>query len=155
MASDSRESYQIPAAKTSHSQTAKRLSGRWPLLAAGDLACFLLFAAAGRASHDESVMGSFLLGPLQTAAPFLVTWVITAPLVGAYDARHTERPRGAVLRALLAWAVADPLGVLLRSLILQRPVQLSFIVVAFISNSLILSLWRLVYARFLVRRPAS
>lgn len=155
MTSDPKTSSSTSAVETPHPETTKRLSGRWPLLAAGDLVCFLLFAAAGRASHDESVMGPLFLGPLQTAAPFLAAWAIVAPLVGAYDARHTARPRGAVLRALLAWAVADPLGVLLRSLILQRPVQLSFILVAFVSNSLILSLWRLVYARFLARRPAS
>ena len=128
---------------------AERLSNRWPVLAAGDLVCFLLFAALGRASHEESVLGPFFLGPLQTAAPFLATWAVAAPLAGAYNAHHTARPRGAILRALLAWAVADPLGVLLRSLILQRPVQLSFIVVAFLSNAAILSVWRGLYARFL------
>jgi len=133
---------------------AERLSNRWPLLAAGDLVCFLLFAAAGRASHEESVLGSSLLGPLQTAAPFLVAWAMVAPLVGAYNARHTARPRGAILRALLAWAVADPLGVLLRSLILQRPVQISFILVAFLSNSVILTAWRWLYARFLAPRSS-
>lgn len=132
----------------------EQLSHRWPLLAVGDLVCFLLFAAAGRASHEESVLGPLFLGPLQTAAPFLAAWAVVAPLAGAYNRRHTSRSRGAILRALLAWAVADPLGVLLRSLVLQRPVQLSFIVVAFLSNAVILSAWRGLYVRFLAPRSS-
>ena len=50
-----------------------------PVLAAGDAAAIVVFAGIGRMNH-ASDDGSVLL----TALPFLVSWFLVAPLLGAY-----------------------------------------------------------------------
>ena len=55
------------------------------VLAAGDAAVFVLFAAIGRGSHDTDTGNA-----LTTAAPFLAAWAALAPPLGAYPARASR-----------------------------------------------------------------
>ena len=58
----------------------------------------------------------------------------------------------AVKWAWFTWAAAWPLGHFLRSMILQRPVMVSFALVTLGTNLLILGLWRAAYAWLAGRR---
>jgi hypothetical protein len=109
------------------------MSRRIPVLAlAADLVAVLVFAAVGRASHEES--GS-VLGLLGTAAPFVVGVVAAwaSPVVRA-------RPAGFTAGAVVV-AGAAGLGLLLRWAFTGR-LPLSFAVVAVVALAVLLLGWR-------------
>lgn len=113
------------------------------LLVAGDTGALLLFALLGRGSHGMSVAFSALNEVATTAAPFVMGWMLVAPLAGAYQTYPT---RSEFLgRSALAWVVACPIGLLLRSWWLSRPIPLSFALVTFVSALLILMVWRTLF----------
>lgn len=102
------------AARDNGKESAQEAAQRIALLAAGDAASLLLFAAIGRSSHAETLM---VLDVLSTAAPFLAAWAVAAPLAGAYgEAARGGDVRAALGAAVRAWAVAVPSGLALRSL---------------------------------------
>jgi len=115
-------------------------------LAAGDLLAFNLVTAIGLLSHSK-LTGLDALGEVVTvAAPFAIGWFLVAPLAGAFRADIAGRPGRILPRAALAWLIALPIGLLLWSLIRQRPVQPAFAVVTFFTNLLVLLGWRGVFA---------
>jgi hypothetical protein len=87
-----------------------------PVVAAGDLAALLAFAAVGRASHGEPMdVGAIV----DTAGPFVAAWFTAASALGGYSAEARPKagePGGAALSVAKLWAVAVPLGIVLRSL---------------------------------------
>jgi hypothetical protein len=116
------------------------------ILMAGDTLAFMLFAALGRASHSEAAGLAAILQVAETAAPFAIGWFAVAPFAGAYRGEVIEQPRRMLARSALAWLLAWPLGLLLRALIRQTAIPLSFAIVTLIINMLILLGWRGVYA---------
>ncbi|MCS7220278.1 MAG: DUF3054 domain-containing protein [Anaerolineae bacterium] len=117
------------------------------ILLIGDALALLLFAYLGRRAHgliDETWPA---IGVLITAAEFTLPWVIVAWLLGAY-------PRGEVLswsallgRALNAWLIAAPLGVLARAGVLgQAVIPVSFLIAALGFGGVILLSWRMAFA---------
>jgi hypothetical protein len=85
--------------------------------AAADAAAILLFTTLGLLSH-----GFEPIGYLRDAVPFLACWLAVGLALGLYR-------RGGWGRLLATWAVAIPLGVLLRALVLGRDLdgdQLAF-----------------------------
>jgi hypothetical protein len=122
------------------------------LLVAGDTLAFLVFATLGRRSHGQEAGLEALLATLGTAAPFVLGWLLVAPFVGAYRSTLWGRPAPMARRTALAWLGAWPLGLVLRALIVQRPIPLSFALVVGITNTLLLLGWRVVLA-LLTRRP--
>lgn len=106
---------------------------RIPALAfTADIVAVIVFAAVGRASHDES---ADVLGLLATAAPFGVG------VVAAW-ATPVVRARPAGLRAGLAVLLgAAAVGFLLRFAFLGR-LPLSFVLVATIALAALLLGWR-------------
>jgi hypothetical protein len=84
-----------------------------PAVAVGDAVALMTFAAIGRGNHASSD-GSVLL----TAFPFLLSWFLCAPVLGAY--RSSPSLKQAVTTALPAWALSVPLGCLLRGLLQDR-----------------------------------
>lgn len=98
----------------------------------------LLFAALGRASHDE---GSALAGVLEVAAPFLI-----GAAAGWAAARAWRRP-AAVHVGLVVWGATIVVGMALRGLAFDRGTAPSFVVVAAIALGVLMLGWRL------VRRP--
>lgn len=113
-------------------------------MTAVDLACVLVFAAIGRASHAE---GLGLAGVGTTAWPFaaglLLGWVLVLVVPAA-----RARPL-ALLAGVLVWVPTVVVGMLLR-VASGAGVQTSFVVVATIVLGVFLLGWRGVAA--LVRR---
>jgi hypothetical protein len=116
------------------------------LLAAGDLVAFLVFAGIGRASHGEATGLDAILQVVETAAPFAVGWLLVAPFAGAFRAEVIRRPQSMLARTALAWLVAEPIGVVLWSLLRERPIQATFVIITFLTNLVILLGWRGAFA---------
>jgi len=119
---------------------------RVAILVAGDLVAFNLVTAIGLLSHGE-LTGFDALGQVViVAAPFAIGWFLIAPFAGVFRADIAGQPRRILPRAALAWLIALPIGLLLWSLIRQKPVQPAFAVVTFITNLIVLLGWRGVFA---------
>ena len=114
------------------------------LAALADLACVLVFAAIGRASHGEDVGP---VGLATTAWPFAVGWLLGWVLVSALRTVRT-RPLG-LAAGVLVWVPTVLVGMLLRT-VSGAGVQTSFVVVATIVLAVFLLGWRGIAA--LVRR---
>ena len=116
------------------------------LLVVGDAAVLLAFSALGRASH--SLRGETpLLSVLLTAAPFAVAWAVVAPLAFAFGrgAGALASPVRWLLHTGLTWVIAGPLGLVLRSLWLGRPIAPTFAAVTMATVLAMLLIWRGVY----------
>jgi hypothetical protein len=111
--------------------------------ALADAACVVVFAALGRASHDE---GSAVGGTLEVAAPFLI-----GGAVGWAAARGWRAPTAVVPTGVAAWAGALVVGMLLRNLAWDRGTAPSFIVVTAIALGVLMLGWRLLL-QFRARR---
>ena len=98
----------------------------------------LLFAAIGRGNHNSDG-GSVLT----TAAPFLLTWALIAPLLGAYKTPETRA--AALLDPLPAVAIAAPLGCALRGVLQGYQPPLPFWIVALIATTVLVDGWRLAF----------
>jgi len=116
--------------------------GRIITVALGDAVVFVIFSLVGRGNHHEASGAGALPDVLGTAAPFLVGWFLVAPLVGAYRHSALGPVQSALPRTALAWAVAGPVGLLLRAALLQRGIPLSFAIVALLFNLVALLAWR-------------
>jgi hypothetical protein len=114
------------------------------MLAVGDAAAIVLFAVVGLANHGEGIT---LAGLARNTLPILGVWFALAPLVGTY-----RRPG---LRTLVAtWAIAVPVGVAIRGVVLHRDAdgsQVAFGVVTLIVTLVFLLAWRGI-ARFVTQR---
>ncbi len=140
----------------SQARSGQRMASRIVLIV-GDALSFLVFAAIGRMSHSESV-GLFEVA--KVAAPFMLGWFLVAPLIGAYRAGAAAQPATSeqpgkqrfglpsslLGRTALAWLVAWPLGLGLRAFFLQTRIPLTFSLITFITNLLLLMGWRSVFA---------
>jgi drug/metabolite transporter (DMT)-like permease len=109
-----------------------------------DAVFVLVFAAIGRASHDENPAG-FLL----TAWPFLVALVV-GHLVAALLPRRPRRPWGLAWGAVV-WVVTVAGGMLLR-VVSGDTAQLPFVIVATITLGVLLIGWRAAAALMRRRR---
>ena len=119
---------------------------RVAILVAGDLVAFNVVTAIGLLSHGE-LTGFDALGQVViVAAPFAIGWFLIAPFAGVFRADIAGQPRRILPRAALAWLIALPIGLLLWSLIRQKPIQPAFAVVTFITNLIVLLGWRGVFA---------
>ena len=122
----------------------------WELaaLALGDFIVLVLFAAVGRGSHGLGASQRGVVATLNTAAPFMLAWLIVGIVVGTYRGKALYPPARVLARTLLAALIAGPLGVIFRALWLGRPVVISFILVATAVSGAFLAVWRLVWSRF-------
>ncbi len=116
-----------------------------PVLSAIDALSLLVFAGVGKASHS-AVDGSLdLIAVLVTAFPFLVSWFLIAPLVGSYRPEATKDIPSAAIQTTKAWALAVPLGCILRGVIKGYIPPVSFVVVTLIATLVILCAGRVGY----------
>jgi FlaA1/EpsC-like NDP-sugar epimerase len=121
-------------------------------LVLGDACSFFIFAAVGRASHDEAAgLAAFFL-VAQTAAPFALGWFVVAPFFGVYRRANTSGVRSMLLRTALAWVCAWPVGLLLRGIFRSEIPPVSFAIVTLIANMVFLGLWRGAFAWITHRR---
>lgn len=116
------------------------------LLGVGDALALLAFSALGRASHHLRGDNP-LLGVVLTAAPFLVAWAVIAPLMMTFGrgARALTTLGRWLVHTAVTWVIAGPLGLLLRSLWLNRPTVPTFAAVTMATVMVIMGVWRGVF----------
>ena len=123
------------------------LSPHLLILLAGDLLVILSFVWIGRSNHHLSVTD--LTADLSTAAPFILSWFLITPWFGLYQSEVSQNWRRVAPRLLLAWAIAGPLALMLRSLFLGRSIFGGiipiFAVVSLTYIGVVALLWRLGY----------
>lgn len=121
----------------------------WELaaLALGDFLVLVIFAVVGRGSHGLSTGQGGIVAVLNTAAPFMLAWLIVGAAVGTYRGKALYPPARVLARTLLAALIAGPLGVIFRALWLGRPVMINFVLVATAVSGALLVVWRFVWSR--------
>lgn len=112
-------------------------------LVIGDIIALLVFSAWGRAAHGMQLEAASVLA---TGLPFAITWFIIAALLGGYKPEVVSSPGAAAKRAALINIIAAPLAVVLRALVLQRPIAWTFLVVATTTSLIVMTVWRTVFA---------
>ena len=115
---------------------------RVAILVAGDCVAFILFALLGRQSHAEAVTVTRVI---QTAAPFIIGWLVAATVLGAFGDRHrldTFKPGELLGRTGRSWLLGWGLSLLLRRFVFGAGVAPSFALVALIVNGILLLGWR-------------
>lgn len=116
-----------------------------PVLSLVDTAMIVSFAAVGKASHN-TVDGSLdVLAVAQTAAPFLVSWFVIAPLLGCFTPMATGDWKESTLTTTKAWILAIPVGCLLRGIIKGYVPPSAFVIVTMIATWVFLVGGRSVY----------
>jgi hypothetical protein len=124
-------------------------------LVIGDLLVILSFVWIGRSSHSLSV--NDIGASLYTALPFILSWFLVTPWFGLYKTEVNQNWRRLVPRLLLAWVIAGPLALVLRALLLGRPLMAgilpTFAAISLSYIGLVALVWRLGYAWQRNRRP--
>ncbi|WP_435129299.1 DUF3054 domain-containing protein [Halobaculum sp. D14] len=127
----------------------QRIDRRALPLAVGDLLVIVAFIYVGTVTHGETSFppaGAQTVGTvLAVAAPFLVGWVVCAPLIGAYSAGAAESPKASVPLAVRSWIPAAVVGLALRATPwVGGGVAVTFAVVMLVVGSVSLGVWRFV-----------
>jgi len=132
----------------------------WEIFAVGlgDVAMLVIFAAIGRTQHAVVSTEGPLVGAINTAFPFVVSWLALAAILGAFSGKAFYPMSRVAVRTLRASIPAAPLGVLLRAALQAAPtqfyafrwdsIQLSFILVSMLATSILLLAWRIAWSRF-------
>ena len=108
-------------------------------LIVGDVAIFALFVIIGRRSHAEGVNA---MDVVNVAAPFVIGWGIAAPLLKLYTPAISDHTKTALQRTALAWCLAAPIGLTLRSVLWKHDFKPGFAITTFIFNMILLLAWR-------------
>jgi hypothetical protein len=120
------------------------------LLWIGDIVTLIILTLVGFATHGELNVG--LPRMLAIFIPLLITWLVAATPIGALrletarDFRQLWRPGWAML-------LATPLAVILRGLIISRPVAPIFGLVLAGSGIIAIFIWRGIFAFLAARLP--
>jgi hypothetical protein len=107
----------------------------------GDVIALIAFAAIGRQSHNES---NPIEAIIATATPFIIGWVLVAWPSGLLVTQPLPRW---IFRTIVFNVAGCGLGLLIRSIWLQRDIPLSFAVVSFLATASLLVIVRLVHYR--------
>lgn len=97
-----------------------------------DVALIGVFAAMGRASHDEGIT---IGGVSAVAAPFAVGWLVAAAIL------RLDRDPMSVRRSAGVWALGIPLGLVVRGAF-GGGLAPAFVVVALLATALLTLGWR-------------
>ncbi|PSQ56118.1 DUF3054 domain-containing protein [Halobacteriales archaeon SW_8_68_21] len=109
-------------------------------LAVGDVIALLVLLTVGTLNHTtvEFLTANPLYLP-EVFAPFLIGWVLIAPLVGAHSAGAAETAKSSVPLAIRSWIPA--------AVVFRGGAELSFAAVMIVSGSVALGGWRALYFR--------
>lgn len=115
-------------------------------LAVGDLIVLVAFLTAGTLQHNT--VSDLTNDPLYlggVVAPFLIGWVVAAPLIGAYSAGAVESAKASVPLAIRSWIPAAVIGLALRATpVFHGGVEWTFAAVMLVGGSVVIGLWRYV-----------
>lgn len=89
----------------------RRLDGDALPLAIGDFVVLVALLTFGAVRHNGTAVLSMPAELAYTLVPFLITWLIFAPLVGAYSAGAAESAKAAVPLAIRSWIPAAVVGI--------------------------------------------
>jgi len=109
----------------------------------------IAFAALGRASHQEAVLGAGGLGLVETAWPFAVALAVAWLVTLAF-----RKPLAPVRTGLPVWVITVAGGMLLRA-VSGQGTAIAFIIVASVTLLLFLVGWRVIATLIARARAAS
>ena len=117
-------------------------------LVVGDVVALLAVLTIGVINHSGSAF--VLENPghmVGVYAPFLISWALVAPLVGAYSAGAAETAKSSLPLVIRSWIPAAVIGFLLRGFVPVFPGGLhwTFVLVLFVTGLVGLAGWRLLY----------
>jgi uncharacterized membrane protein YfcA len=122
------------------------------MLLLGDWLVLILFVFIGQRDHNMSGPGTFTSLAI-TAVSLAVPWTLAAAALGAYRLEVNLNWQTWLGRALVAWLVAAPLGLLLRALLRgQGTIAVPFMLVVLGLGGLFVLGWRGVYYWLASRR---
>jgi hypothetical protein len=122
------------------------------ILLAGDLIALLLFVLIGQADHGTIDASNPIAGALRNVVSLAVPWLILAWLLRAYPRTEAPALPGFLGRSALAWAIAVPIGLLIRMIWLGRGgIPIPFLLVTLAAGALFLLGWRLIFWLVLLR----
>lgn len=116
--------------------------GKSSALLLGDVIIFLLFSYVGKISHSIPVT---VLGVLETAAPFLLPWLVLAWAAKGYRPEAYQTLAEAAKRTLLIWLIAGFAGVALRAAYVGHIPDWTFVAITMVGVAFLLLLWRLAF----------
>ncbi len=116
-----------------------------PLLAATDVAAFLVFAVGGRMMHSGGGPADWLSHAPRVAAPLLIGWFAAATVFGAYPRAREVRLLRFAMSSLLALLAGDAIGFAARAYLLREGVSFPFVVTAVAFTMLVVVGPRLIY----------
>ena len=124
------------------------------VLAAGDLLALLAFVILGRIVHAGSGPVDWLVNMPRIAAPFLLGWVVAAPVFGAYRRASAISTGRFLLNSALTLMAADLIAFAVRGYVIADAVTLPFVLTAVAMTALFVIGWRLLYACVLTPKAA-
>lgn len=105
---------------------------------------FLLFAAIGRSNHAEEVD---VAQTVLTALPFLVSWLLVSPWLGAYSRQATSSISAIPLGVAPSLAVGTISGLAMRGAIKGYVPPVVFSVLAFVFPFVLICISRVTYLK--------
>ena len=104
----------------------------------GDIAVFVAFVILGRSEH-EITLGQALF---RTALPFGFVWVVSSPWLGAYRASTLYNLKTMAWKIPLIWLLCGLVALVVRALLTDQSLILSFAVVSMAVQGVLLISWR-------------
>ncbi|MGM0682835.1 MAG: DUF3054 domain-containing protein [Halobacteriota archaeon] len=115
-------------------------------LAIGDLIALIVLLTVGALNHTTvEFLSSNPLYLLEVYAPFLIAWVLVAPIVGAYSAGAVETAKSSVPLVIRSWIPAALVGLALRAFVFRGGAAPAFVVVMLVTGTVVLGGWRALY----------
>lgn len=118
----------------------------WPI-AVGDIVVLLAFLLAGTLRHYPlSVVEADPLIYLYAAGPFILGWLVCAPLIGAYSPGGGSAPNSSIPLAIRSWIPAVVMGLAVRVVAIPgRGFDPIFALVMLVGGIVVLVVWRFLY----------
>jgi len=118
-------------------------------LAVGDLIALIVLLTIGAINHHSvEYISANPLYLLEVYAPFLIGWVLVAPLIGAYSAGAVETAKSSVPLVVRSWIPTAIVGLALRAFVFRGGAAPAFAVVMLVLGSIALGGWRALYFKF-------
>lgn len=125
----------------------QRLDASTWSIAVGDLVVLLAFLFAGTLQHHplEAIQADLTIY-LFAAGPFVLGWLVCAPLIGAYSPGGGSAPNSSIPLAIRSWIPAAVVGLIVRVVAVpNRGADPIFAAVIIVGGAVVLAVWRFVY----------